>query len=263
MNGRQQVFVDIGNSRIKFAWNCSASTGGLRGERCPSGVLRNFCCTSQSVKDFSLPDAGASPTEWVVCSVNRNGANLLQTKIAESRPNDSVRVLTVDDLPIRVQTEFEDEVGVDRLCAGIAANFRCLDTGSSAIYIDSGTAVTINAIDQQGDFLGGVIFPGISTCLKSLRENTSALPYVQFEAPPPENRIIGKNTIEAITNGVYWSNLGAVESIVSRIKRRLSDPPQVFVTGGFGVHLCRQHPRWDWVPYLVLEGVAIAAGSDA
>lgn len=259
MSVKNKVFIDIGNSRIKFAWNCSAKTDG-RGERCASGVLRNRCCASQSVKEFLIPDVDSVPTEWVVCSVNRNGTNLLQTKISEARPHDSVRILTVDDLPIRVETENTDQVGVDRLCAGIAANFRCLDTGSSAIYIDSGTAVTINVIDQQGNFLGGVIFPGISTCLKSLRENTAALPYVQFETPPAEKKIIGKNTIEAITNGVYWSNLGAVESIVSRIKRRLSDPPQVFVTGGFALHLCQQHPRWNWVPHLVLEGVAISAG---
>ena len=103
----------------------------------------------------------------------------------------------------------------------------------------------------------------MSTCLKSLRENTSALPYVRFDAAPTENQIIGRNTVEAITNGVFWSNIGAVESIVARIARLLDDSPRVFVTGGFGQHLCEQNPHWHWTPYLVLEGVAIAARSGA
>jgi type III pantothenate kinase len=244
---KRQILVDIGNSQIKFA----SSESGLQ------TPIEDFEHAQEPSAQFSLDRFDDKPTAWYVASVNRAAFESLSNCIRQGRPQDQLTLLTHDMLPLEIEVDFPAQVGLDRLCAAVAAT-RLSPKGSAAIVVDSGTAVNIEAIRSDGVYEGGVIFPGIETNFKSLRFQTSALPEVRFDAgvlPSP----IGKNTNAAITAGVLYANIGAIEQIVSRFQQELMEPTVVYVTGGFGKWIAEQHPEWSFHPLLVLDGVRITA----
>lgn len=210
--------------------------------------------------------------EWYVASVNPEGAKRLQD-FANELGAESFLVFTNDQFPIESAVRALDKVGSDRLAAAVAVN-QLRDHDRSAIFIDAGTALTVNAISDDGVFLGGAILPGAGTSLAALAKATAQLPKVELdlsdtdEAPPA----IGDDTRAAIRSGVYWGLVGAARELIEQMSKQFAGPPQVFVTGGFGPWLSAEltrHAKTDaitdaitevrCVPHLVLSGVALTA----
>jgi len=102
------------------------------------------------------------------------------------------------DIPIVNRTDFPEKVGVDRLLNALAA-YRLKK--SAAVVVDVGTAITVDAVSAQGEFLGGAIAPGLRLASSSLAEKASLLPLVKMSEP---SSAIGRNTKEAIKSGVFW-----------------------------------------------------------
>ena len=252
MTQQNFVFVDVGNSRIKFA---SVSADDLNTARSAPEL---WTIQSQTAEFFTLPETTPS-TNWFICSVNQECCDGLVEKI-QHQEQDSVHVFKQNQVPIVHDLETLETTGMDRLCAAVAANGLRI-SNHAAIVVDAGTAVTIDLIDVESVFQGGVIFPGLSTSFKSLRRDTSALPEIEITKSIDPEHLIGKNTVDAIKYGVYWSHLGAIESIVARMIAQIDSPVDVFVTGGAGESICQENPTWNWHPTLVLEGVAITAAS--
>lgn len=128
-------------------------------------------------------------------------------------------------MPIR--TESPHEVGADRLVNSVAAYAR---VGAACVVVDFGTAVTYDVISSAGEYLGGLITPGIEISLDALSERAAKLPRVELGEP---RAVIGRSTVEAIRSGVAFGFAGQVEGIVRRLREELGESVRVIATGGF------------------------------
>jgi type III pantothenate kinase len=128
-------------------------------------------------------------------------------------------------MPIR--TESPHEVGADRLVNAVAAYHRF---GSACVVVDFGTAITYDVVSDEGEYLGGVITPGIEISLEALSERAAKLPNVELGEP---RTVIGRSTSEAIRSGIAFGFAGQVEGIVRRLRAELGQRTRVIATGGF------------------------------
>jgi type III pantothenate kinase len=123
------------------------------------------------------------------------------------------------------------------------------------IVIDMGTATTASVIDEQKNYIGGMILPGVGVSLDALTARASQLSGIGIEAP---KHVIGKNTIECMKSGVLYSNAGAIDGIIERIEEELGKKATVVATGGLAkkiVPFCRRKITLD--EDLLLKGLLI------
>jgi len=118
------------------------------------------------------------------------------------------------------------EVGADRIVNGVAAFEKF---GGPCVVVDFGTATTFDAISRKGEYLGGVIAPGISISADALFDRTARLPRVDIRKP---DRVIGTNTVASIQTGLYYGYLGLVDGILERLLSELGKDAKVVATGG-------------------------------
>lgn len=249
------IAVDIGNSSTKLGWAFELAEA--------SGLLvpsRTFgFATGASPADALPASLPASPAQWCIASVHREGSRLLGEWIAAKRPADFVKQLSFQDFPIVPRVAAPERVGVDRLAAAVAANqLRRSDT--PAIVIDAGSAITVDLVAADGAFEGGAIVPGFRMGAEALY-GADLLPLAMLEPndlPPPA---LGKDTRGAIHSGLFWGAVGAVRELVGRMSAELGSAPQVFVTGGDLRQLANHLAGSQFVPHMVLCGIALAARS--
>lgn len=143
------------------------------------------------------------------------------------------------------------EVGADRVVNNVAAVKKY---GAPLIIVDFGTATTFNVIDAKGEFIGGVIAPGIKGSLDSLVNGTAKLPRVEIERPAT---VIGKNTVTNMQSGIVFGFAGLVEYIIKRIKREMKcDGVRTIATGGFSEVIAKEVTCINYVDKLLtLEGL--------
>ena len=130
------------------------------------------------------------------------------------------------ELGIDILVDAPDEVGADRLVNAVAAHHRF---GGPLIIIDFGTATTFDVVDEDGNYFGGVIAPGVNLSLDALHAAAAQLPRVAVQRP---ERVIGKQTVPAMMSGVYWGYIGLIEGLVARIGDDFGAPMKVVATGG-------------------------------
>jgi type III pantothenate kinase len=140
-------------------------------------------------------------------------------------------------------------LGADRIANAVAATNIY---GGNIVVVDFGTATTFCTITEDGEYRGGAIMPGLGLSAESLAEKTAKLPVVELIIP---DRVLGRNTQENILTGVILGHAGAVERIISEIKRELDKDVTVVATGGF-VNLIKPLIKVTYInPYLTLEGL--------
>jgi len=122
--------------------------------------------------------------------------------------------------------ENPQEVGADRIVNGVAAFEKY---GGPCVVVDLGTATTFDAISRKGEYLGGVISPGIGISARALFENTARLPFVDIKKPA---KVIGTNTVASIQAGLFFGYLGLVDGILERLISELGTDTKVVATGG-------------------------------
>ena len=123
------------------------------------------------------------------------------------------------------------------------------------IIIDMGTATTMTVVDHAGNYIGGVILPGLKVSLDSLSSKTAQLPFISLDIP---QKVIGKNTIDCMRSGIMYGTAGTIDGILDRMEKELGEPPTVLATGGlsrFIVPLCRHKIVYDEA--LLLKGLLI------
>jgi type III pantothenate kinase len=128
-------------------------------------------------------------------------------------------------MPIRIDRP--QELGADRLVNAVAAYDR---VGGACIAVDFGTALNYDVVSGSGEYLGGVISPGVEISLEALAARTARLPRVDIEKP---SHAIGKGTQEAIQSGVVYGFAAQVDGIVSRLREELGEEATAIATGGF------------------------------
>jgi type III pantothenate kinase len=144
------------------------------------------------------------------------------------------------------------EIGADRLVNSVAIRERY---GGPAICVDFGTAVNFDVVSGDGEYLGGVLVPGVEISLEALTERGAKLPKIDL-APP--RAVIGKSTVEAIRAGVIYGYAAAVDGIVMRLEAELGDETDVIATGGLAQHIVPFTEHIDEVDdLLTLTGLRI------
>jgi len=158
------------------------------------------------------------------------------------------------DLGMRIRTDNPAEVGADRVVNGVAAYDKYKQ---ALIVVDFGTATTFDCISADGDYLGGVISPGLAISLEALGQRTSKLPRIDISSPPAQ--VIGTNTINAIKSGVLYGYGGLVEGLIGRIRKEFTPlVPKVIATGGMAGVVAPYAPSIESVePLLTLQGLRI------
>ena len=132
-------------------------------------------------------------------------------------------------------------LGADRWVAMIGARQRVLAQGHARPFVLAmvGTAVTVEAVDAAGKFLGGLILPGHGIMLKALESGTAGL-----HVPTGEVRVFPTNTSDALTSGGTYAISGAIERMVNHVRTHCAEEPARFMTGGAG---------WKMTPYMSLD----------
>ena len=120
------------------------------------------------------------------------------------------------------------EVGADRIVNAVAAIEKY---GAPCVIVDFGTATTFDCVSAKGEYLGGVICPGIGISADALFERTARLPRVEIRKPV---RVIGTNTVGSLQSGLYYGYLGLVDGILELLLAELGKDTQVIATGGLG-----------------------------
>jgi type III pantothenate kinase len=153
---------------------------------------------------------------------------------------------------VRIRYENPKDVGADRIANALAAYTKY---GGPVVVIDFGTAVTYDAINAEGDYLGGAIAPGVEISLDALVSNTAMLRRVEAVAP---DSVIGRNTVTSIQSGLVWGFVAQVEGMVERMVAELGGTAKVVATGGqAGLIAGLTHTIQATDPLLTLEGLRL------
>ncbi len=153
---------------------------------------------------------------------------------------------------LNIKYDNPKEVGADRIVNAVAA---IQLYGSPLIVVDFGTATTYCYIDENKQYMGGAIAPGITISTEALYSRAAKLPRIEIARP---DQIIGKNTVTAMQSGILFGYVGQVEGIVKRMKWQSSQEPKVIATGGLAPLIANESDCIDIVdPFLTLKGLEI------
>lgn len=137
---------------------------------------------------------------------------------------------------VGVKIDNPREVGADRLVNAFAAWEKYK---TAAIVIDFGTATTFDVISGDGDYIGGVIAPGVNLSLDALHRAAAKLPHIPVQRP---DKVIGTSTIGAMQSGIYYGYVGLIEGITERITKEYGNPMKVIATGGLAALYAKSAP---------------------
>jgi len=144
------------------------------------------------------------------------------------------------------------EVGPDRIANAVAARERY---GSPCIVVDFGTSTNFDAVSRAGEYVGGVLAPGIEISMEALFAKAARLVKVDFAAPPA---VIGKTTVGGLQSGLVYGFAGQVDGIVARMRGELGDDARVVATGGLAGLIAPHSEAIELVdPLLTLEGLRL------
>jgi type III pantothenate kinase len=144
------------------------------------------------------------------------------------------------------------DVGADRIVNGVAA---LQAYGGPVVVVDFGTATTCDVVSARGEYIGGVICPGVGISAEALFQRAARLPRVDIRRPPT---VVGRSTVTSIQSGLYFGYAAMVEGIISRIREELGQPARVVATGGLAEVLAADIPSIEAVdPVLTLTGLRL------
>ncbi len=166
--------------------------------------------------------------------------------------NDLLVVGAHCDIGMPILYDDPGAVGADRICNAVAGYKKY---GGPLIIIDFGTANTFDVVSKKGEYLGGVISPGLETSAADLHRRAARLPKIELEFPV---KTIGRNTVESMKSGIMFSSVDSINGMVQRIRKELDGEVIVIATGGYASLIASRTPVIDHVePTLVLDGVRI------
>jgi type III pantothenate kinase len=153
---------------------------------------------------------------------------------------------------VPVRSDDPREVGPDRIANAVAVKERY---GAPAIVVDFGTSTNFDVVSADGEWLGGVLAPGIEISMDALFERAARLFRVEFTAPPS---VIGKTTAASLQSGLVYGFVGQVDEIVTRIRGELGTEARVIATGGLAELIAPHSRTIERVdPWLTLEGLRL------
>lgn len=243
---KPDLVADVGNTCIK--WGRCTETGMSHSASLPPDDRPAW---QALLETWGL----AGPQSWAVAGVHQERRDRLADWLRQR--GDQVRVLEgAHLLPLSVQVDHPDRVGIDRLLNAVAANTR-RRPGAPAVIIDAGSAVTVDWLDDRGAFRGGAIFPGMRLMAEALHDYTDLLPRIEMPCTVPG--LPGTTTPAAMAAGIYWTVFGGIQTLTEILAQLHPTPPDVFLTGGDGLLLCASLHGMIYSPTLTLEGIRLVA----
>jgi type III pantothenate kinase len=281
---RQLLAIDAGNSRLKFGLFVPSRSlfyrrNGTAVNRIAVVDVWPNCRRFVAVPaDDEIPWstlAGWQAEGAVVAGSNPRAVERVLEQWATAKIPAPIVVKDYSSISLSIDVESPEKVGLDRLLNAVAAN-RLRPPMSPAIVIDSGTATTVNSISVDGVFQGGAILPGLEMSAKALNHYTAVLPLLPVQQLGGEDGNLpvmpGRNTREAIRNGLFWGQVGAIRELVRQTchQQQLSEPdfsgdtnepnsPWMILTGGGGPVLSSQFPGILFIPSLGMHGLVLTA----
>jgi type III pantothenate kinase len=249
------IAVDIGNTNIGIGLFLESKEQFVKSIPGGSRAKLVSCLKSAWAK---IPVAESSKEKKhdgviVVSSVKPDWTRLIR-EIAKDDLGEIIYIIGKEiPLPMSLWVDEPDKVGTDRVVSAAAA----YDVVEDAVVVaDFGTAVTIDLVDGKGIFLGGVICPGFEISAKALKENTAQLPKAKITRPRAP---YGKNTVDAINCGLYYSAVGMLQEVIRRYAENIGKWPQTIITGAAAKVIKDDCEFIDsFVPNLVLKGIILA-----
>ena len=162
--------------------------------------------------------------------------------------------VTAENAGIRILYNDPSEVGADRIVDAVAVLDRYR---IPAIVVDLGTATTFDAITAEGEYLGGLISPGIEVSAAALIDQAARLPRIDIQKP---QELIGRSTVASLQSGFFWGYVSLVDGVIDRMKDELGRETSVIATGGMAT-LIEAESRWIETtdPNLTLHGLYLVA----
>lgn len=214
--------IDIGNSNITCGFfekeNLIKKFTLATDKKKPTNHYQNAFSKKFVEKDI--------PSVAIVCSVVPELNEIIKNTLEDSFGITAVFIDSSLKLNIKLKVDIPKELGSDRIVNSVSAYQK---VKSDVIAIDLGTATTIDCVNGLGEFIGGLIIPGINISAKALFKKTSKLPEVELERP---KNIIGKNTVECIQSGLINGYTSMIENLIVKIKNEMNSNPYVIATGG-------------------------------
>ena len=227
--------IDIGNTNIKYGLfegdELKVSFRVATDLNRTSDQYGTAIIDMHAVKGIYATDIAGAIISSVVPSLNYTVSHMCSAYLGVEPLLVGAGLKTGHDLRV----DNAREVGADRIVNDVAAIRKY---GAPVIVIDFGTATTFNVINEQREFIGGVIAPGIRGSMDSLVSGTAKLPRVEIETP---KSAIGKNTITNMQAGLVFGFAGLVDYIVKKIRREMKRPDMpVVATGGFSEIIAKE-----------------------
>ena len=219
------IALDIGNTETtvgigsKDNWDSYRFT--TRDTNTPDELLALFNSTFQIKSEVKKDIEGA-----IICSVVPQATNSFSEAIRKYLNLEPVIVGPGIKTGLKVNIDNPKELGPDRIANSVAGY---LITETDTVVIDLGTATTFDVVSKNKEYLGGSIAPGIKISLDALTLKTASLKSVELDTP---NKVIGKNTYEAIQSGLIMGHASMIDSMVEKIILEIDFEPKIILTGG-------------------------------
>lgn len=275
----QLIAVDLGNTRAKFGYFASTDDSFPVPDSTFVDIPEDFEFLRRRLD--AIVAKTESPIYWRIARTGTFPWEKFQERLVLLRPDDRFVELSWTDIPMKLDVEFPEKVGIDRILAAYAVLFwrkqpeNKLRYGDNlrSLVVDAGTATTVDLINPEGAFAGGAIFPGLNSTSKTLSAISPRLPRIATDELPfavyP-----GKNTEEALAAGIYWGAVGAIRQFYQIVQTTLQDsrlPSRVpvFLAGGdakhlhAGLSLFMEPELLISMPDLILSGIALLAREGA
>jgi type III pantothenate kinase len=248
------LVVDVGNTQTHFG----AFDGGSLVEHWRFATVRQSTSDELGAALLSLlalrglgfDDIDASIVSSTVPQLRPEWTEMASRYLGHEMPVVGPGLRT--GMPIRIDNP--RELGADRLVNAVAAFEK---VGGPVVVVDLGTALTFDVVSEEGEYIGGIISPGVEISLEALTARAAALPKIDLTPP---RTLIGKGTVDAIRSGVIYGFAAQVDGIITRLRDELGEETEAIATGGLAhaiVPFCETIDIADIDDLLTLDGLRI------
>lgn len=242
--------VDIGNTNVVIG--CIENENVIHVGRIESAVTYSYEEYSNGIKDIlNSGNIDIKDIEGSIISSVVPELTIILKKVVENLTGTIALVVNSElKTGLNIMVQNPSQLGSDRIVDTVSATHYY---GKPVITIDMGTATTVSVVDENSNFLGGMITLGVKSSLDALSNKAAQLPNINLELC---GNIIGKNTIECMQSGIIYGHAAMVDGIVYRLKKQVGKDAKVVATGGLA-HLiiphCEEKIIYD--EHLLLKGL--------